>query len=68
MFVRIRIYAVSFSLAAVALLAAPARCMTVCGEGMEEPTGYVPVMLSNGSLCMTADFLGGVPSEGESKR
>ena len=36
---------------------------TVYGMGAEEPTGYVPVMLSNGSLCMTADFLGGVPSD-----
>ena len=41
---------------------------TVCGMGAEEPTGYVPVMLSNGSLCMTADFLGGVPSDETRKR
>ena len=41
---------------------------TVYGMGAEEPTGYVPVMLSNGSLCMTADFLGGVPSDETRKR
>ena len=42
--------------------------ITVCGEGTDEPAGYVPVMLSNGSLCMTADFLGGVPSDATRKR
>jgi hypothetical protein len=34
---------------------------TVSGMGVDVPKGYVPAMLSNGSLCMTADFLGGVP-------
>lgn len=32
----------------------------VHGTGVEAPKGYVPVMLSNGSLCMTVDFSGGV--------
>ena len=34
---------------------------TVCGTGTQVPHGYVPAMLSNGSVCMTADNLGGVP-------
>ena len=33
----------------------------VCGEGTEAPDGYIPAMLSNGSLCTTTDFLGGTP-------
>ena len=33
----------------------------VAGTGMEAPRGYVPAMLSNGRVCLTADFLGGVP-------
>lgn len=33
----------------------------VSGTGLDVPDGYVPAMLSNGSLCMTADHLGGVP-------
>ena len=34
---------------------------TARGEGSSMPDSYVPVMLSNGNLCMTADHLGGVP-------
>ena len=34
---------------------------TVSGAGAETPRGYVPAMLSNGRVCMTSDFLGGVP-------
>ena len=41
---------------------------TVHGEGTSEPDSYVPAMLSNGSLCMTADFLGGVPLPSKSLR
>lgn len=33
----------------------------VNGTGTETPEGYVPAMLSNGSLCTTSDFLGGTP-------
>ena len=33
----------------------------VSGWGMDAPRGYAPAMLSNGRVCMTADFLGGVP-------
>ncbi|MBQ6340516.1 MAG: alpha/beta hydrolase [Kiritimatiellae bacterium] len=32
------------------------------GAGSDAPPGYVPAMLSNGRVCMTADFLGGVPA------
>ena len=41
--------------------AAFAHGATVCGTGREMPKAYIPAMLSNGSLCMTADHLGGVP-------
>ena len=33
----------------------------VRGTGAEVPEGYIPAMLSNGSLCTTSDFLGGTP-------
>ena len=50
------------TLTAVAVVAAAfAHGATVCGTGREMPRAYVPAMLSNGSLCMTADHLGGVP-------
>ncbi|MBO7684027.1 MAG: hypothetical protein J6T51_04815 [Kiritimatiellae bacterium] len=39
----------------------PEEDWTVRGEGVDAPDSYVPAMLSNGSLCMTADFLGGTP-------
>ena len=35
---------------------------TVCGTSRDMPMADGPPMLSNGSLCMTADYLGGVPS------
>lgn len=38
------------------------------GAGVAMPDGYIPVMLSNGSLCMTADHLGGVPFPSERTR
>ena len=41
---------------------------TVRGEGSSMPDSYVPVMLSNGSLCMTADHLGGVPFPSDQTR
>lgn len=48
----------------VLILSAPSLlASTVCGTGLEEPENYVPVMLANGSLCITADFLGGVPND-----
>ena len=33
----------------------------VSGRGLDAPRGYAPAMLSNGRVCLTADFLGGVP-------
>ena len=33
----------------------------VHGTDAEAPEGYIPAMLSNGSLCTTSDFLGGTP-------
>ena len=41
---------------------------TASGEGTAMPDGYIPVMLSNGNLCMTADHLGGVPFPSERTR
>ena len=38
----------------------PPGVYAVHGTGAEKPKGYVPVMLSNGSLCITVDFSGGV--------
>ena len=35
--------------------------LTACGAEVSVLQGYVPVMLSNGRVCMTVDFLGGVP-------
>ena len=43
------------------ILAAALAFGEVGGTDVDIPKGYVPVLLSNGSLCMTADFLGGVP-------
>ena len=41
---------------------------TVCGEGTNAPPRYVPAMLSNGSLCMTVDFSGGVSAPKKERR
>ena len=40
--------------------------LAACGAGASVPKDYVPAMLSNGRICMTADFMGGVipPSVG----
>ncbi len=47
--------------AAVAgVFSAFAATREVCSVGTNAPPGYVPALLSNGNLCMTVDFSGGV--------
>lgn len=44
------------------------NAVTISGTSSNVPLGYVPIMLSNGRLCMTADFSGGVSPPRENER
>ena len=56
-----RIPAVGKWMFALTVALAGAARGEVRGAGASAPQDYVPAMLSNGRICMTADFLGGIP-------
>ena len=49
-----------FAFASLIAFSAFAAAGEVRGAGTNAPPGYVPALLSNGNLCMTVDFSGGV--------